>query len=53
MVSSFKSLANLMPTKEMSSFPMSMKSGNTVWMGALARIDFINGDEKYLTFVAP
>ena len=42
-----------MPSKEMTSFPMNVKSGYSVWMGALARIDFISGDDKYLTFVAP
>ena len=32
---------------------MNVKSGYSVWIGALARLDFINGDDKYLTFVAP
>ena len=52
-VNSFTSLAKLLPTKEMTSFPVNVKSGYSVWMGALARIDFVNGDDKYLTFVAP
>eukprot|EP00354_Favella_ehrenbergii_P012140 CAMPEP_0170462362 /NCGR_PEP_ID=MMETSP0123-20130129/7896_1 /TAXON_ID=182087 /ORGANISM="Favella ehrenbergii, Strain Fehren 1" /LENGTH=83 /DNA_ID=CAMNT_0010727563 /DNA_START=983 /DNA_END=1234 /DNA_ORIENTATION=- len=37
----------------MSSFSTNVKSGYSVWMGALARLDFISGDDKYLTFVAP
>lgn len=52
-VMSFKSLAKLMPSKEMTSLPLNVKSGYSVWMGALARIDFISGDDKHLTFVAP
>ena len=52
-ITNFKDLAKLMPTKEMSSFAMNVKSGYSVWMGGLARIDLINGDDKYLTFVAP
>ena len=52
-INSFRNLAKLMPTKEMTSLPLSVRSGTSVWIGALARIDFINGDEKHLTFVAP
>lgn len=52
-INSLRDLSKLMPSKEMSSFPMNVKSGYSVWMGALARLDFINGDDKHLTFVAP
>ena len=52
-VSSFKDLAKLMPSKEMTSFPMNVKNGYTVWLGALARLDFLSGEDKYLTFVVP
>ena len=49
----YKDLSKLLPTKEMSTFSMNVKNGYTVWMGALARIDMISGDDKYLSFVAP
>ena len=52
-VSSFRDLAKLMPSKEMTSFAMNVKNGYTVWLGALARLDFLSGDDKYLTFVVP
>lgn len=52
-MSTFSELSKLMPSKEMSSFPVNVKSGYSVWMGAVARIDFISGDDKHLTFVAP
>ena len=52
-VGSFRDLARLMPSKEMSSFAMNVKSGQSVWLGALSRLDFINGDDKNLSFVAP
>ena len=52
-IGSFRELAKVMPSKEMSSFAMNVKSGQSVWLGALCRIDFINGDDKNLTFVAP
>ena len=52
-IPNFKDLAKLMPTKEMSSFAMNVKSGYSVWMGGLARIDFVSGEDKHLTFVAP
>ena len=42
-----------MPSKEMTSYGMNVKSGYSVWMGALARIDFISGEDKNLTFVCP
>ena len=52
-INHFKDLAKLLPQKEMTSFPVNVKSGYAVWLGALARLDFISGDDKYLTFVVP
>lgn len=52
-INSFKELAKLLPTKEMSSFALNLKSGYSVWLGALVRLDFISGDDKNLSFVAP
>ena len=30
-----------------------MKSGYSVWLGALVRLDYISGDDKQVTFVVP
>ena len=52
-VSSFKELAKLLPQKEMTVFPINVKSGYTIWLGALARLDMISGDDKHLTCIVP
>ncbi len=31
-------------------FTASVKQGYSIWIGALARIDFLNGEDKYLSF---
>ena len=35
----------------MTTYSMRVKHGYAIWMGALARIDLISGEDKYLTFV--
>lgn len=37
----------------MISYPLNMKSGYTVFLGGLARVDFLSGDDKYFTFIVP
>ena len=37
----------------MTSFPLNVKSGYTIWLGALARLDLISGEDKYLTCIVP
>ena len=37
----------------MTSFPLNVKSGYTIWLGALARLDLISGEDKYLTCIIP
>ena len=49
-VSSFKELAKLLPQKEMTCYPLNVKSGYAIWLGALARLDIISGEDKHLTF---
>ena len=49
----YRELVKLLPQKEMTTFPMNVKNGYSVWLGALARIDFLSGDDKYLTMVVP
>jgi ribosome biogenesis GTPase A len=36
--------------KQIIPFTSSIKQGYSIWLGALARIDFLNGDDKYLCF---
>jgi 30S ribosome assembly GTPase len=44
----------ILPNKQISSFSMNVKQAYTVWLGALARLDFLSGDDKFFTFfVAP
>ena len=50
---SFIDLAKLLPQKEMTSFPLNVKSGYTIWLGALARLDMVSGEDKYLTCIVP
>ena len=52
-MASYFDLSSLLPRSEMTTFPLNVKSGYSVWLGALARIDFVNGDDKHLTFVVP
>ena len=30
-----------------------MKSSYSIWLGALARVDFLSGDDKFVTFFVP
>jgi len=50
---SYFDLSSLLPRNEMSTFPINVKAGWSVWLGALARLDFVSGDDKHLTFVVP
>ena len=52
-VDSFKDLAKLLPSKEMTSMSLNVKPGYTLWLGALARLDLVSGDDKYLTCIVP
>jgi ribosome biogenesis GTPase A len=36
--------------KKIIPFTCSVKQGYCIWLGALARIDFLNGEDKYLSF---
>ena len=37
----------------MTTFPMNVRSGTATWIGALARLDMISGDDKVLSFIVP
>lgn len=43
----------LMPNKQIASYPINVKSGYSIWLGALARIDFLSGEDKFFTFFVP
>ncbi len=36
--------------KKILSHSLNVKQGYTIWLGAVARIDFLNGDDKYFSF---
>ncbi len=36
--------------KKITPFTCSIKQGYSIWLGAVARIDFLNGEDKYLSF---
>ena len=42
-----------LPNKRISSYSVNVKSSYTLWVGALARIDFLSGTDKYFTFFIP
>lgn len=44
---------SVLPNKQMSSLPLNIKNSYSVWMGALARVDFLSGEDKFFTFVMP
>ena len=52
-VSSYKELSKLLPQREMTCYPVNMKNGYSVWLGALARLDMVSGDDKHVTFTVP
>ncbi len=37
-------------TKRIQPYIINIKQGYTIWLGAIARIDFNNGDDKYFSF---
>ena len=37
----------------MTCYPVNVKSGYPVWLGALARLDMVSGDDKHLTCIVP
>jgi len=46
-------LGSLMARREMTILPMNIKQGYSIWLGALVRLDFVSGEDKYLTFFVP
>lgn len=37
----------------MMSYPINLKASYSVFLGALARIDLLSGDDKFVTFIVP
>lgn len=37
-------------TNKIIPYSINLKQGYTIWLGALAKIDFMNGDDKYFSF---
>jgi hypothetical protein len=42
-----------MPNAEMTTYPFNVKQGYSIWLGALARLDLLSGEDKYLTVIVP
>jgi hypothetical protein len=42
-----------MPNKQITSYSVNVKQGYSVWLGALARVDMMSGDDKEFTFFVP
>jgi 30S ribosome assembly GTPase len=53
LVQDYQDLMSLMPSKQISSYPINVKSGYSLWLGALARVDFLSGEDKFFTFFVP
>jgi hypothetical protein len=53
-IENYQDLMTLLPNKQIASYSINVKQGYSVWLGALARIDFLSGTDKFFTFfVAP
>ena len=52
-VNNFDDLKRLMPRSEMTTFPLNVKQGYSIWLGALAKLDFLSGDDKFFTVIVP
>lgn len=52
-IGEFYDLKRLMPQAEMTTYPLNVKQGYSIWLGALARLDLLSGDDKYLTMIVP
>lgn len=52
-VNEFYDLKRLMPSAEMTAYPINVKQGYSIWLGALARLDLLSGEDKYLTMIVP
>lgn len=44
------SLLNVVPTKRIVPYSIRVRPGQCVWLGALAKIDLLNGKEQSFTF---
>lgn len=37
----------------MTTYPVNVRQGYAIWLGALARLDLLSGEDKYLTVIVP
>ena len=52
-IEDYQDLISTLPNKQIQSYPLNVKSSYSIWMGALARLDFLSGEDKYFTFFMP
>lgn len=53
LIEDYQELISILPNKEINSYPLNVKSSYSVWLGALCRMDFLSGSDKYFTFFVP
>ena len=53
MIKDFDDMKAVMSSKRMISCSISVHQNNSVWLGALARLDVLSGVTKYYTFYMP
>jgi hypothetical protein len=52
-VNQFYDLKRLLPTSSMTTYSMNVHQGYSLWLGALARLDLLSGEDKFLTTIVP
>jgi 30S ribosome assembly GTPase len=52
-IEDYQDLMSILPNKQILSFPINIKQSYSVWLGALARLDFLAGEDKFFTFFVP
>lgn len=53
LIEDYQDLVSILPNKQISSYALNVKQSYSVWLGALARLDFLSGDDKFFTFLVP
>mmetsp|Transcript_16489 Transcript_16489/g.27999 ORF Transcript_16489/g.27999 Transcript_16489/m.27999 type:complete len:185 (-) Transcript_16489:319-873(-) len=49
-IKDYEDMISVLPQKRITSFSMSVKQGNSVWLGALCKIDVLSGKDKFFNF---
>lgn len=52
-IQNFADLRDAMPAKRIQNVALNIRQSQSVWLGALCRLDMLSGSEKYFTFYVP